>query len=175
MNAEAHRKLGIADALVVVAGVAASLGLVRLLLPSSRLTGFLAELDLPWSFSTPGHVLGLTLEASTFLGVPALTAWTPACLLLQLMKPRPRWRRLRRGPGFVACLIACSLVVVTLLGAWICSRYSLWHVWGHDDDFVPPLITGGFLVAPGSRSAGRRWRCAAPADPARRGRTVSAD
>ncbi len=95
------RRFTILDAMVLVVATAAGLALLRWTWKvtefSGSLTGFqqfdLIELGLRATFSF-------------------LATWTPALLILRLVRPRPRWRELARQPGMVACAAA------TLVLAW---------------------------------------------------------
>src|SRR3954449_5168786 len=103
MNDE-RRPFTIADALVLIAGVAAGLGLVSRVMTASHLTpeelwDYVVRPKAGWLL---WNAFGMTLELSVILGIPFVAAWTPACLVLQVLRPRPGWRRFRRRPGFVA-------------------------------------------------------------------------
>jgi hypothetical protein len=113
-HSEQPRRFSIGDALILIAGLAAGLALVRATSPEFT-PGQLRDAFLsPRGGWTLWHAFGLTLELGVILFIPFVAGWTPACLLLQLTGPRPPWRRLRRRPGFVACLIATAFVIATL-------------------------------------------------------------
>jgi hypothetical protein len=133
--------------MILVAGLAAGMALVRMSTPDIS-PGQLREAILHpkggWSF---WYAIEITLELGTIFAIPFMAAWTPACLLVQLSKPR--WRRLRRQPGFVACLIATAVSIVTLAGASTCIRFSLWDVNNTSGEIVKAHLLGGFLAGSG--------------------------
>ena len=107
------RRFTIADLSIVIAGLAAALGLARANVwsPSpGALWEFIAHQPEGWS---PGLVIELGFGLGVAL-VPVLAGWTPACLALQIRQPRVRWRRLRRQPGWVACMVATGVLGTTL-------------------------------------------------------------
>ena len=58
----------------------------------------------------PLAAAGVLAYYLSILPVPFLAAWTPACLAMQLRRPRERWRRRFRGPGLMACLVGSAVV-----------------------------------------------------------------
>lgn len=118
MKPTAVRPFTLADAAIGIAGLAVGLALVRLLewaITPGDVWAALAQPRAGWSIR---EWLGWGIELEIELGLgwvaPVLAGWTPACLLLQCRAPRPRWRRLRRAPGFVAGLLASGIVVGSL-------------------------------------------------------------
>jgi hypothetical protein len=135
---EVSRKFGIADGLILIAGIAAGLGCVWSLAPDLTPGQIWNELVHPphgWSLR---FALEASAELSLMAGIPFWAAWTPACLMIQVIPPRARWRRLRRQPGFVACLLA-SMAIVLAVG----SVSPLWSSRGRG--IVPGLIEGAAL------------------------------
>src|SRR5262245_60560959 len=130
------RRFSIGDVLILIAGLAAGLALVRAtspeLTPGQLRDAFLS----PRGGWTPWHAFGLTLELGTIFLIPFVAAWTPACLLLQLSRPRPPWRRLRRQPGFVACLIAAAFSIATVAIAALLLATSVWEVDTSSDRYL---------------------------------------
>jgi hypothetical protein len=55
--------------------------------------------------------------------IPFLADWTPICLIVQLTD-RPEWRRLRRQPGFVACLLATAIIVFMVISASLSVSFA---------------------------------------------------
>ena len=122
------RRFTLADLSIVIAGLAVALGLMRTI-PLRRTVGEVWQLIVrpPFGWSMP-YLIELGFGLAILLAL-ILAGWTPACLALQIRQPRARWRQLRRQPGFVACLVATGVVVVTLaatmLGAsleWLDDR-----------------------------------------------------
>jgi hypothetical protein len=147
MNDDEIRGFTIADGLILIAGFAAGLGLMRAVAPDltpGQVWDALANPREGWS---PWHAFAVTLELGAFLFAPAVAGWTPACLLLQLARPRPRWRRLAQRPGFVACLIATATLAAGLVITSACLWLSILEFVPGSDDFlkagVPIGIIGG--------------------------------
>jgi hypothetical protein len=114
------RTFSIADATLLIAGLAAGFGLLRATapdIPPDRLWNSIAYPKDGWSL---WHVFGICVEGGPLLLFPLVAGWTPACLLVQVNRPRAPWRRLRRQPGFVACLIATFVVLTSLVVATAC-------------------------------------------------------
>jgi hypothetical protein len=150
MNAHERRRFTIIDGLVLIAGLATGLGLVRGMNPDltpGEVWDALARPDEGWSLR---YALLLTLDLGVILYIPFAAGWTPACLLLQLLRPRPRWRRLRRQPGFVSCLIATVVVAVTVAVALAGLAMSAWGVQAFDGDHPEPRLLCGFLAGSGA-------------------------
>jgi hypothetical protein len=97
------RRFTLIDAMVFVATTALGLGLTK---------GYYQDLIFflehnhhhPWEFP-PGIAVSATLRGIAAT-LPCGLAWTLGVLALRLRRPRPRWRRLARQPGLVACLMA---------------------------------------------------------------------
>jgi hypothetical protein len=89
------------------------------------------------------------LELCEFLVIPFAAAWTPACLMVQATGSRPPWRRLRRRPGFVACLIASSVSLATMAVGATCAWLSLWPAGSLPDEFIPVNILSGLVAGSG--------------------------
>ncbi len=126
MNEIPRRRFGIADGWIVIAAVAAGMGLVRATNPYITPSQVWAHVFRPhadWSF---WDACGVGLEIGATLVAPFVAAWTPACLWLQVKRPRPPWRRLRRSPGFVACLIATTVIFTALVAASTCEVFAIW-------------------------------------------------
>jgi hypothetical protein len=145
-NADVRRKFGVGDGLILIAGVGAGLGMIRVLYPDEdpkAVWALLADPDQEWSWD---HLLDICLNLTPSIFLPFVTGWTPACLLLQLLRPRPPWRRLRRQPGFAACLIATVVAAIVATVALTCLKLSIWEPRG-----LVPAFTSGIL---GSTVAG---------------------
>src|SRR5262245_21740549 len=99
MNADGRRRFGIADASILIAGLAAGMALVRAVTPDLTPGEVWHAVVRPPEGWSPSYAYAFTLDFGTIIGGPSLAAWTPACLVLQVIGPRPRWRRLRRRPG----------------------------------------------------------------------------
>lgn len=89
------RRFTITDGLILIGALGLAFGLARAVLVRPGL----------WSPWLAGLVVCVGL----------LVAGTPALFLLRLRQPRPSLRRLTRQPGFVALLVATSLLALALL------------------------------------------------------------
>lgn len=142
------RRFGIADGLILIAGVGAGLGLVRYIDPGvtpARLWGVLSDPPGGW---TPREALQISTELCVLYVTPFVAAWTPACLLVQLKPPRPR--RLRRAPGFLACLLPTVGCVVTIATTWLCMGKTGWNpMHPNQGDYEMAQVVVGFLVGSG--------------------------
>jgi hypothetical protein len=142
------RRFGIADGLILTAGVGAGLGLVRYIDPGvtpGRLWSVLFEPPGGW---TPRYALQVSAELCVLFVTPFVAAWTPACLLVQLKRPRPR--RLRRAPGFLACLLPTLGCALTVAITWACLGTTAWKpVHPNQADYEMTQVVGGLLVGSG--------------------------
>lgn len=150
MRIENSRRFRVADGLILIAGVAVGLASVRALWPDltpHQIWGAVVHPREAWSV---WYALKLSAGLGVCLGIPLLAAWTPTCLIVQLIRPRPSWRRLSRQPGFVACLITTSafvvMVVASSLAVWLSTRVPIGH---HPDSFIRALVLGGILAGSG--------------------------
>jgi hypothetical protein len=92
MNFDERRRFSIADGLILIAGLAAGFGLLRMTaqgISSGMIWESLVRPQGGWSL---GYAFEVILELSEFLVIPLAATWTPACLLVQVTGPRPRWR-----------------------------------------------------------------------------------
>jgi hypothetical protein len=149
MKPDAARKFSISDGLLLIVGIAVSFGLVRASLRDFRLD-VLTDLLYPRNGWSVLHYFGVLMELTLIFGIPALVAWTPFCLLTQVIKPRARWRTLRRQPGFVANLVASVVAGLTVAIVAICVAFSAWEgsVW-FVNRFASAYVLGGFLAGSG--------------------------
>ena len=149
MKAIEHRRFTLADSLILIAGLAAGLGLVKATSPGvtpGQIWDAFAHPRGGWSL---WHAFGITVELGAILVIPFVAAWTPACLVVQVTNPRPPWRRLRRQPGFVACLIASVISIAAVVIASTCIWFSLWEVSGSSGEHLKAHILGGILAGSG--------------------------
>jgi hypothetical protein len=151
MNPDAPRRFTIADGLILIAGLATGLGLIKRVAPSITPGEIWDALVGPREGWSLWYAVMLAVELGVLLLVPVLAIWTPSCLLLELRQPRPRWRRLRRQPGFVANLIATAVVVLTLAvvsvfgGFWFLGS----EVTELDFPYLQAQLLGGLLAGSG--------------------------
>ncbi len=141
----AERRFGIADGLILIAGVGAGMGLVRYIDPGitpGRLRSVLVDHPGGW---TPRQALQVGAELCVLFVTPFVAAWTPACLLVQFKRPRPK--RLRQSPGFLACLLPTLGCALTLTSSWICLGTTSWKpVHSNQADFETSQFVGGLFV-----------------------------
>lgn len=126
MLANEHRRFGIADALILTAGIAGGLGLLRFLDPTLTPEGIWNSFFNPKEGMSPNFAVEALAELGAMVGGPLLAAWTPACLAVQIIKPRPRWKRFRRQPGFAACILATLTSVASILVGLTCVWLFNW-------------------------------------------------
>lgn len=144
------RRFGIADGLILIGGVATGFGALRGLWPDLNVEAAWNAIAHPHPAWSPWYALAFTVEFGVHLGIPLLAAWTPASLIVQLIRPRPTWRRLCRQPGFVACAIATAVIGVTVAagstGAWILT----WMGQGSSPEAnTKPCLIGGIVAGAG--------------------------
>ena len=149
MNPDEPRRFSIADALILIAGLAAGFGLLRMAAQGISPGMIWEALVRPQGEWSVKYAFEVILELSESLVIPFAAAWTPACLLVQVTGPRPPWRRLRRRPGFGACLIASSVTLATMAVGATCAWLSLWPAGRRPDDLIRVNILGGLLAGSG--------------------------
>jgi hypothetical protein len=136
--------------MILTAGVAAGLGIVRAIDPTLTprdIWNALAEPAEGWSFR---YGFAIVAELGVVLGLPLMAAWTPACLLLHLIRPRPGWRRLRRRPVFIACLLPSVAAALTATVAVGLAWPSIWVPGGPSPQAnEETCLLGGFLAGTG--------------------------
>lgn len=111
-----NRRFTMLDGMILIAASAVGFWLTRLRLPGVNWSQLPATIwALLWSPPQGGWTLeygvGVTSELSA-LAIPSVLAWTLAVPILRFKGPRPRWRRIWRQPG----IVACAWVLVSLLG-----------------------------------------------------------
>lgn len=143
-----HRRFGIADSLILIAGVAAGFALLRGLYSDLDPRDLWTELTAPQEGWSAEHVLGFLLTVGSMLATPLVIAWSPACLAVQLIKPRPRRRRLVRSLGFVACLIAVGTTAMTM-GIDLMCRWLISFPLSTSSSFEGARTTAAFVGGSG--------------------------
>ena len=79
--------------------------------------------------TTVALVCGMSVPTGQALtGFPSLDrSWDwRTCLIVQLTRPRASWRRLCRQPGFVGCLIATTVIALTVAASATSVWLSIW-------------------------------------------------
>lgn len=104
MAATPPRKFTILDGMILVAAIACGFALWRAVQES--LGGLWVFMGESW---LRRNTRGLSWAATPFLMILA-----PAVLAMRLRRPRPRWIRLARQPGMVACCAALVPIAVSL-------------------------------------------------------------
>ena len=140
------RGFGIADGLILIAGVGAGWrpqGLSPDISPQEIWDAFVRPKE-TWSLR---YALGLFAELSVICGIPSLAAWTLICLIVQFIRPRSSWRRLRRQPGFVACLITTTVIVLTTVASSMSVWLSIWVATrSSPGGFIKAYLVAGILA-----------------------------
>jgi hypothetical protein len=82
-------------------------------------------------------------------GTPFLVALSAALLGLRFRRPRPRFRRLARQPGSVACVMSLAGILVYLI--CLLSTWAAMGNWDVEPDSLLPIVaaTGGYGVVIG--------------------------
>ena len=146
------RRFGIADGLILIAGVAAGLGFAKAISPEVTPLQIWEAITHSGARSPRMDYSGVLTEiAIVFLG-PFLAILTPFVLLLHLMKPRPPWRRLRRQPGFVACLMATVVSLSTIAFSAFCFRNTAMETVRSTGGLMNAQLVGGLAAGVGSVS-----------------------
>jgi hypothetical protein len=155
MSAEDSRRFGIADGLIVIAGAAAGLGVLRSLAPGispQRIWNAFVRPTQSWSLE---YASALIAEVGIFLGIPFLVGWSPSLLIMQVVRRRSPWRRLRRQPGFVASLIATAAIALSVCttSAAVWLSIPVPRRFATDFSFAQPCVVGGVLAGSGVLSS----------------------
>jgi hypothetical protein len=146
-------RFGIAEGLILIAGVAAGLASVKALMPEfnpQRAFDAFVKLTERWSV---WDAFAMFVELNLLLGIPFLAAWTPSCLVVHLVKPRDSWHRLRRQPGFLACLTATAVIVP----AFAASAMSAWFSIGMNTRSAPERFISVYLLTGVLAGSGVLW------------------
>jgi hypothetical protein len=105
------RRFVLSDAIILLTATAVGLAVFR---PYNALTQVYWLPPFPFAPRFMGWVNGLW--SCLVLASPFAMAWTLAILALRLRRPRPRWRRLVRQPGFIAGFMAALVLALRLCG-----------------------------------------------------------
>jgi hypothetical protein len=147
MHDQNRRRLTLTDVAVLMASIALGLAWTRLLTPwastASGVSRFgieLGAIDYLYYIHSPANFV-------TPLLIPAMAA----LLLLRMLGPGPRLRRLAREPGAAACLTAMAVSIVSLLVLKAKVAFLVW-MGGKFRDFPPYynaflLGTLGYAIA----------------------------
>ena len=152
MDAGSSRRFGIADGLLLIAGLAAGLGFIRTVSPNltpGEVWDALVHPAEGWSLR---YAFAISGDLGVLVAIPFFAAFTPACLILHVIPPRPTWRQLRRRPGFVACLVATG-AIVTIAVATVLTTPSAWDTGTFFEDHVQSQLLGGAVAGTGSLCA----------------------
>lgn len=114
------RGFTIVEGCILTAGIALGFSLIRAIAPELTKPDSWAYLAYPPGGWSPIAAYERYICAVVFMMTPLLIACTPAVLILQAAGPRPPWRRLRRQPGFVACLLATALMAIAAVIGLLC-------------------------------------------------------
>jgi hypothetical protein len=111
MREPSLRRFTLSDVMILVAATSAGLAANRAVLP-------------PWP-QAAGSGTSEIIRFALLALLPYLAAWTVALLIIRLRSPRPRFRRLARQPGFVACAIAALGLLICGLSWLLVTRRFL--------------------------------------------------
>ena len=140
-----ERRFGIADGLILIAGVGVGLGLVRYVDPGVTRKDLWRVFFGPSGGWTPRYALQVSAELCVLFVTPFVAASTPACVFLPLPVLRPQ--RIRRAPGLLACLPPALGCVLTVTITWISLGRTAWSPQHpNQDDFETTQFVGSLLV-----------------------------
>jgi hypothetical protein len=121
------RRIGVRDVMILIAATALGLALLRLRITLAKVPLFLQELTRVIfsgrSFAAKVVVVTGVLELIN----PVVFAWTAGIVVIRILPPRPRLRRLAAQPGFIACamFLAAALFAYAILAFTIVTRGRL--------------------------------------------------
>jgi hypothetical protein len=122
------RKMTLADGLILIAAIGIGLGLARI--------------------SEDGYLEAAADDDGEVLGMARLSLlWVGACLMisvipLRLMPPRPRMRRIRRQPGFIAAVAVFYGLIHSVIYSLI-VRFWNPPIWAVID---PRMVMGSMII-----------------------------
>ncbi len=150
-NSNRHRAT-LLDLLVLIAATALGLALVRI-----SIRGFAAR---PPSRTATQTVRSITM-AETYASC-LLAPWSLVLLALSLWRPKISFRRMARGPGFMACAAATAGVALYLavcstqvaMGRLSLEPATISRITASFATYAPLMVAGAWL----SVVLGSRWR-----------------
>lgn len=153
----AGRPFRLVDALILTAATAVGLAGARTLFVAnaSLISSMEGSPPPPFSFDMP------SAEAAVYLGLPMLTAWSAALIVIRMMPPRPPMRRIATQPGMTAAcaaLVAWSYVAVARLIPWSVKDGEPWDKLLSVAEDVPEAVLLGIACSWATLALGRRWR-----------------
>jgi len=173
------RRFNLFDAIVLIAATAVALTAYGYS-PLFYIRFFIGDFRQTWNarptfHASLYHTLVLVQMSVWALLLPLLSSWTIALLPLRMMRPRPRWRRLTRQPGFIACCVASLVLVVeTSLSVLILgsmhTHYTVktwgqaWTIAFSGDGFRQMGSRPGFAVAAAWITLAMTGRCRPASD-----------
>ena len=153
------RKFGLLDAMILVGAAAAGAPSIRpFLLYGRGMPDFFREF---FPALGPFVYTAYSDEVVKFLE-PWLASWTLAFLAIRLRKPRPRFRRLMRQPGMVACVAATVVMAVgAALATAVIGTVGIPPLEDFYLKILPPLFDSAAIAVVAVWSAmalARRWK-----------------
>jgi hypothetical protein len=163
-----HRPFTVFDELILIIPLAAAIVVTRAFLEHERQPPNHSTQS--WFWDALDWVPIITLGLLPRFAILVMTA----LFLLRLRRPRPRWRKLSRQPGFVACgaaTIAALPGVLLVLARYLCelnplvadrfgARYYVneWSFGVHDWPIIESPISTAVLAAWAVLFISGRWR-----------------
>ena len=157
------RRFGLLDAMILVGSAALGFAGVQAIGPGPGWVEILRGLVEKFAWNRDFFADAVPYVV-VFIATPPAMAATVGVLVLGVRKPRPRWRRLRRQPGFVSGL---AVVLSWAFALLIAAEWVLVMEGGSFDPMdlvgcflVVAMILGGFvvIVAWSGQALYGRWR-----------------
>jgi hypothetical protein len=153
-----RRRFTLLDGMILVAATAVGYAAFQSL---SHLIGIGDILEALREMVASGAI-GELIALLTLIALPVMVSWTLVLIPLRLIGTRPRWRRLARQPGLVACLaVATALGFLAMIAGVALLEIGRDNLAGFEDVaiFLPPPFLGLAVLASWvTLVAGRRWR-----------------
>jgi hypothetical protein len=150
----ASRRFGVRDLMILIAATALGMALLRLRISFADVAKFFLELK-PTSWVGRSYSAKVLIATGVLeLIVPCFFSWTIGLVVIRLLSPRPRLRRLLVQPGFVACaaflaaaLLAYAIAMATpTVRGRLVSRGSRWLLGYHGIASLICVQQGGWAV-----------------------------
>ncbi len=149
MTANDRRRITMFDLVVLVTATAIGLSAVQFGWPRKAAGAWIGNWAVLPSYSggyaSKVWVLPIAERVAPFL--PCLAAWSGAFLVTRLRGPRPRRRRLRTQPGFVAAVAALSVLLIESILLFGSATFDGRFTWSSPQSISLFVVNGVVLLA----------------------------